>query len=108
MCDVSKERRDAMLAKHITAKDHNDYRELLARKDVDAVIIASTPHWHALMAVDAVEVGKDIYLQKPMTLYPGETIAVRNAVKRHKRICQIGTQIHASSNYRRVVVDPFR
>ena len=104
ICDVSRERREKALALHsATAKGHSDYRELLARKDVDGVIIASTPHWHALMAIDAVKAGKDIYLQKPMTLYPAETLAVRNAVNRHKRISQIGTQIHAGANYRRVV-----
>ena len=104
VCDVWDERRNAVVEQHkTTAKGHVDYRELLARKDVDAVIIATPPHWHALMAIHAVEAGKDIYLQKPMTLYPDETLAVRNAVNRHKRISQIGTQIHASPNYRRVV-----
>lgn len=104
ICEVSRDRREKALALHqSTAQGHNDYRELLARKDVDGVIIASPPHWHALMAIDAVRAGKDIYLQKPMTLYPDETLAVRNAVNRHKRISQIGTQIHAGSNYRRVV-----
>lgn len=104
ICDVSTDRREKALELHrATAKGYNDYRELLARKDIDAVIIAPPPHWHALMAIDAVKAGKDIYLQKPMTLYPDETLAVRNAVNRHKRISQIGTQIHAGSNYRRVV-----
>jgi predicted dehydrogenase len=104
ICDVSTERREKALALHkSTAKGYQDYRELLARSDIDAVIIASPPHWHALMAVHAVEAGKDIYLQKPMSLYPAETLAIRNAVNRHKRISQIGTQIHAGSNYRRVV-----
>lgn len=104
VCDVAKSRRDEVAAKFkSTASGYADYRELLARKDVDAVIIATPPHWHALMAIQAVEAGKDIYLQKPMTLYPDETLAVRNAVNRHKRISQIGTQIHAGANYRRVV-----
>ena len=104
ICDVSRERREKALALHKdTARGHRDYRELLARRDVDGVIIAAPPHWHALMAIDAVQAGKDIYLQKPMTLYPDETLAVRNAVNRHRRISQIGTQIHAGSNYRRVV-----
>lgn len=104
VCDVSTSRRESVLAAHrSTAKGHADFRELLARRDVDAVIIATTPHWHALMAIMAAEAGKDIYLQKPMTLYPAETIAVRNAVNRHKRISQVGTQIHATDNYRRVV-----
>ena len=103
ICDVWQKRVDAALAKYPSAKGYRDFRELLARKDLDGVIIASPPHWHTLMAIHAVEAGKDIYLQKPMTLYPDETLAVRNAVRRHKRICQIGTQIHASDNYRRVV-----
>ena len=104
ICDVSKERREAAVEQYKgTARGYHDYRELLARNDVDAVIIASPPHWHCLMAVDAAEAGKDIYLQKPMTLFPDETLAVRNAINRHKRISQIGTQIHASANYRRVV-----
>jgi predicted dehydrogenase len=104
ICDVSTERRDAALALHKdTAKGYRDYRELLAQPGIDGVIIAPPPHWHALMAIEAVKAGKDIYLQKPMTLYPDETIAVRNAVRRHKRISQVGTQIHAGANYRRVV-----
>ena len=104
ICDVSRDRRENALGLHKgTARGYGDYRELLSGNDVDAVIIASPPHWHALMAIDAVKAGKDIYLQKPMTLHPAETLAVRNAVNRHKRISQIGTQIHASSNYRRVV-----
>lgn len=104
VCDVWKQRRDQVVRQHqATAKGYADYRDLLGRHDIDAVIIATPPHWHALMAIHAVEAGKDIYLQKPMTIYPDETLAVRNAVNRHERISQIGTQIHAGSNYRRVV-----
>jgi predicted dehydrogenase len=103
ICDVWDQRVDAARGEYPSARGHRDYRELLARNDVDAVIIASPPHWHTLMAVHALEAGKDIYLQKPMTLYPDETLVVRNAVRKHGRICQIGTQIHAGSNYRRVV-----
>ncbi len=103
-CDPWKPRRDAVAAQwKDTCKPYHDYREVLEQKDVDAVIIASPPHWHALMAVDACEAGKDLYLQKPMTLHLAESLAVRNAVKKHGRISQIGTQIHASQNYRRVV-----
>lgn len=103
-CDVSKQRRDAVAAQHKdTCKTYADYRDLVARKDVDAVINATPPHWHTLVAIAALEAGKDLYLQKPMTLYLGEDIVIRNAVKRHNRVCQVGTQIHASENYRRVV-----
>lgn len=104
VCDVWQERRETTLAPYRqTAKGYADYRELLAQSDVDAVIIASPPHWHALMAIEACEAGKDIYLQKPMTLYLGESLAVRAAVKKHQRISQVGTQIHAGDNYHRVV-----
>ncbi|MCY2992228.1 MAG: Gfo/Idh/MocA family oxidoreductase [Planctomycetota bacterium] len=104
ICEVWKPRLDSAVAAHKdTAKGHRDYRELLARKDLDAVIIAPPPHWHALIAIHAVEAGKDIYLQKPMTLHVDECLAVRNAVNKHQRISQIGTQIHAGENYRRVV-----
>ena len=104
ICEVWKQRRDATVAKYKgTAKGYGDFRELLAQKDVDAVIIASPPHWHALQAIEACEAGKDVYLQKPMTLYLGESLAVKAAVKKHNRICQVGTQIHASPNYHKVV-----
>ncbi|MDD4872516.1 MAG: Gfo/Idh/MocA family oxidoreductase [Kiritimatiellae bacterium] len=103
-CDVWKKRSDAIVAKHKdTCKPHSDFREVLQRKDIDAVIIATPPHWHALVAIMACEAGKDLYLQKPMTMHLGESVAVKNAVKKHNRICQVGTQIHASPNYRRVV-----
>lgn len=103
-CDVWAQRRDSVVAQFKdTCRPYHDFRELLARPDVDAVIIATPPHWHALQAIAACEAGKDLYLQKPMTLHLGESLAVRNAVKRHGIISQIGTQIHASDNYRRVV-----
>jgi predicted dehydrogenase len=103
-CDVQQGRLDATVnAYKESAKPYRDYRELLAQKDVDAVIVATPPHWHTLQAVHACEAGKDIYVQKPMTLYLGESLALMNAVKKHKRISQIGTQIHAGENYRRIV-----
>jgi len=104
ICEVWKERRDAAIAEYEgRPKPYNDFREMLQQKDVDAVIIASPPHWHALMAINACEAGKDVYLQKPMTVYLAESVAVKAAVKKHNRICQIGTQIHAGENYHRVV-----
>lgn len=103
-CDVWPDRREHVAGRYKpTCKAYADWREVLARPDVDAVIIATPPHWHTLQAVEACKAGKDIYLQKPMTLHLGESLAVRNAVKRNGVISQIGTQIHASENYRRVV-----
>ncbi len=104
VCDVWKSRREEVLAGHKeTARPYHDYRDMLQASDVDGVIIATPPHWHALMAVHACEAKKDLYLQKPMTLHLAESLAVRNAVKKHGRISQVGTQIHATENYRRVV-----
>ncbi len=103
-CDVSKSRRDEVVAQFPdTCKPYADYRQMLQSPDLDAVIIATPPHWHALQAIEACEAGKDLYLQKPMTLHLGESLAVRNAVRQHARVCQVGTQIHAGQNYRRVV-----
>ena len=103
-CDVWPARRDSVVAQFKeSCKGYADFREMLQAKDLDGVIIATPPHWHALHAVAACEAGKDIYLQKPMTLHYGESLVVRNAVKQHQRISQVGTQIHAGDNYRRVV-----
>jgi predicted dehydrogenase len=103
-CDVWKDRLDPIVEKYKgTCTGYTDFREMLLKKDLDAVIIATPAHWHAIQAVAACEAGKDIYLQKPMTMHVGESLAVRNAVKKHNIICQIGTQIHAGENFRRVV-----
>jgi predicted dehydrogenase len=103
-CDVWKERLDPVVELYKeTCTGYTDYRELLKHKGLDAVIIATPAHWHTIQAVEAAEAGLDIYLQKPMTMHLGESLAVRNAVRKHDVICQIGTQIHASEHYRRMV-----
>jgi len=104
ICDVWKARRDQTVAKYKdTAKGYIDYREMLQQKDIDGVIIATPPHWHAMQTIHAAESGKDVYVQKPMTLHVGEGLAVRRAVEKHNCITQVGTQVHARENYRRVV-----
>jgi len=84
-------------------KGYRDFRRLLDQKDLDGVVIATPPHWHAIMAVKAARAGKDFYLEKPMTLTVAESQAVVRAAQRYGRITQVGTQIHARDNYRRVV-----
>jgi len=109
VCDVWQERLDQAVErcksadKRHLATPHHDYRELLARDDIDAVLIATPPHWHALQAIHAAEAGKDFYVEKPMTLFIGESLAVYRAALLHKCVTQVGTQTHAHSNYRRVV-----
>jgi predicted dehydrogenase len=68
------------------------YKELLARKDIDAMLIGSPDHWHVPMTVDACAADKDVYVEKPLTHAPEEGKAVIEAQNKHKRIVQVGTQ----------------
>jgi len=77
-----------------------DYRELLANKDVDAVVISTPDHWHAKIAIEAVEAGKDVYLQKPASLTIAEGRALSDAVNRTGRIFQIGSQQRSAAQFR--------
>ncbi|AQG80606.1 Gfo/Idh/MocA family protein [Spirosoma montaniterrae] len=79
---------------------YNDYREVLLNKDIDAVIISTPDHWHAPIAVAAVEAGKDVYMQKPASLTISEGRAMADAVKRTGRILQIGSQQRSSAQFR--------
>jgi predicted dehydrogenase len=68
-----------------------DFRELLNRKDIDAVIIASPDHWHAVMAVKACQAGKDVYCEKPLSLTVAEGRAMVRATRQHQRVLQTGS-----------------
>ncbi len=76
-----------------------DYRKLLDRKDVDAVLIASPDHWHAKMSIDAMEAGKHVYCEKPMTLTIEQALQVREAVRRYKKVFQVGPNDTAKDSY---------
>ncbi len=78
-----------------------DYREVLARKDVDAVIIATPDHWHSRITIDALEAGKDVYCEKPMVHYVQEGKDVIAAEQRTKRILQVGSQYVSSLVYQK-------
>jgi predicted dehydrogenase len=80
------------------AKTFPDFRSLLADKDIDAVIIATMDQWHAPMLVLACEAGKDVYLEKPVMYRVAEAKAMIEAVRRNKRIVQIGTQHRAADH----------
>ncbi len=84
-------------------KGYTDYRELLANRDIDAVVISTPDHWHALIGIDAVEAGKDVYLQKPASLTITEGRALSNAVHRTGRIFQIGSQQRSWTQFRYAV-----
>ena len=80
--------------------DYADFRELVARDDIDAVVIASPEFWHAHHSVWAMRSGKDVYCEKAMTLTVAEGQAVVAAARRHGRIFQLGTQQRSSRNFR--------
>jgi len=106
LCDVDK----SQLAKAKSVVDQNygnsdcavhaDYRELLARNDIDAVIVATPDHWHALVCVEAARRGKDIYCEKPLTWSLGEGKAVVKAVKENKRVFQVGSMQRSSARFK--------
>lgn len=78
---------------------HQDFREVLARKDVDAVMISTPDHWHAYMAIEAAKAGKDIALEKPISLSVAEGRAIADAVKKHGRIFRTDTEVRAESHF---------
>jgi len=79
---------------------YNDFRELLDRDDIDAVVIATPDHWHTLISIYACEAGKDIYCEKPLTLTIEEGRALVNAVRRYGRVFQVGSQQRSDGNFR--------
>ena len=92
VCDVDRNHLKAALDKAgKDAKGYADYREVLARKDIDVVHIATPPHWHGLMAVEAARAGKDIWCEKPMTRTIGEGIRVIDEVNKYGRMFRLNT-----------------
>ena len=80
---------------------YNDYRDVLARDDIDTVVIASPDHWHATMTIQAAEAGKDIYCEKPLGLTIGDGQAMIKAVRKHNCILQTGSHERSNPNVRR-------
>ncbi len=78
---------------------YTDFRELLARKDINAVCIATPDHWHAMPVILACKHDKDIYCEKPLSLTIGEARAMANAVRKYKRVFQTGSMQRSSSEF---------
>ncbi len=91
VCDVW-ERRKQAAAKRCQAEGYTDYREMLKRDDIDAVFIATPDHWHAKMSMDAMESGRDVYCEKPMTKTVEEAKEVYETSVKKDRIIQVGSQ----------------
>jgi predicted dehydrogenase len=101
VCDVDKGRRKAT-AKELgkDAQDYEDYRELLDRRDLNAVCIGTVDHWHTLVALDAMRKGKDVYCEKPLTLTIAEGITLVQVANKTKRVFQVGSQQRSDARFR--------
>ena len=104
VCDVDKDRLAAAAAElekaNIHAQTFDDYRKLIASKDIDAVLISTPDHWHALTVVDACKAGKDVYCEKPLSLVVSEGRAMVKAARQNKRIVQTGSQQRSAKEFR--------
>lgn len=103
LCDVDKnhlaQRMKDAGAEANGIKGYHDFRELIAREDIDIVHIATPPHWHAAMAVAAAKAGKDVWCEKPMSRTIGEGIAMVREVEKHERIFRLNTWFRFQSGF---------
>lgn len=105
VCDVDGPRLEAAQKKHPSAKAFNDFRKLFdtAHKDFDAVVVSTCEHTHAFATLPALQLGKHVYCEKPLTHNIYEARKIREAAAKANVATQMGVQIHATENYRRVV-----
>jgi predicted dehydrogenase len=110
LCDVDKNVLDKRMgelaslnANAAKVKTYSDYRRLLEQKDIDAVIIATPDHWHALMMIDACQAGKDVYVEKPVGNSIEECRAMVAAQKRYNRVVQAGQWQRSQKHFRDAV-----
>lgn len=104
VCDVDSSRLEKTL-KSATDRGHKaagfaDYRQLLERKDIDAVVISTPDHWHALQTIDACAAGKDVFCEKPLTLTILEGRKMVEAAREHGRVVQTGSMQRSSKEFR--------
>ena len=108
ICDLSQSYRDFAANRIGTRPEQfSDYRKVLDRKDLDAVVIATPDHWHALQMIHACQAGKDVYVEKPASLYVNEGRAMVKAARENNRIVQVGIQ-RMSSDHCRVAAELIR
>ena len=80
---------------------HHDYRRLLDDREIDAIVIATPDHWHAQMAIDAMDAGKDVYVEKPLAYSLDEAIRVRDKARATQRVSQVGYQRRTLAHFHR-------
>ncbi len=103
LCDIDERLAGPVREKYPKAVFDADFRKIVGRKDVDAVVVVTPDHTHAPIAMAALKAGKHVYCEKPLTHTVFEARAISEMAAKEKRVTQMGTQIHAGSNYRRVV-----
>ena len=103
LCDVDENYLGKASHEFPKAKTYHDFRKLLEQKDIDAVVIGTPDHTHAVATAAALRLGKHVYCEKPLTHTIHEARIVTELAAKYQRCTQMGTQIHAGSNYRRVV-----
>lgn len=105
VCDVDRDHRDmaARIVKDVTGRRvgiYEDFRDLLDRKDIDAVMVVVPDHWHAICSIAAMEAGKDVYCEKPLTLTIEESKAMVKAARRYGTVFQTGSQQRSDARFR--------
>lgn len=103
LCDVDRNHLSAARERHPQADSYQDYRKLLERSDLDAVVISTPDHTHAVITAHAMKAGLDVYCEKPLTHSIWEARQLTALARQGARVTQMGTQVHAGANYRRVV-----
>src|SRR5271170_302955 len=102
MCDVYQPRLEqGVAACGQTAKPYSDFRKLLENKDLQAVVVCTPDHWHALMTMMACAAGKDVYVEKPLTVFQREGRWMVDVARRYNRVVQVGTQQRSGLHYQK-------
>jgi predicted dehydrogenase len=99
VCDIYSEMIDRAKQLAPNSKTFNDHRRLLEIKEIDAVLIATPDHWHAMQAIDALNADKDVYVEKPLTRTNAEGPEIVKAARVNERVCQVGMQQRSGQHY---------
>jgi len=103
LCDVDDKYLTAAAQKFPPAKTYHDFRRLMDQSGIDAIVVSTPDHTHAVAVVAALQSGRHVYCEKPLTRTISECRIVTELARKQRRVTQLGTQIHAGNNYRRVV-----
>ena len=103
ICDVYRPNIDLALKMVPEARVYDDFRDVLAADDIDAVCLGTPDHWHAYMTVEACKAGKDVYVEKPISVTVHEGRMMVEAARKYKRIVQVGTQQRLAKHFQKAV-----